>query len=276
MEIGEKIKELRKLNNLSQDSFAEAIGVSRQSVIKWESGKATPKSDVLIVISKTFNIDINELIENNVEGINEYNKPPYRKYIYFKKDYIKLSPIRYIPWTIYFLAIIIYVILAFVLNQKLMLFLLCMLIFVVLGFMVYFIYDLINLKLYKKRMDMSSISPEYKVYIENEKNLIIKYNDAIIYDIDKSLILGAKAYINNTVYDYINYSSDIRLSGRVGILIYDKLNSNPYKLEFDLIKYSRRTNQYNVITYIENINKTLGIINKGGFLHLLLILINVL
>lgn len=262
MEIGEKIKELRKLNNLSQDSFAEAIGVSRQSVIKWESGKATPKSDVLIVISKTFNIDINELIENNVEGTNEYNKTPYRKYIYFKKDYIKLSPIRYIPWTIYFLAIIIYVILAFVLNQKLMLFLLCMLIFVVLGFMVYFIYDLINLKLYKKRMDMSSISPEYKVYIENEKNLIIKYNDAIIYDIDKSLILGAKAYINNTVYDYINYSSDIRLSGRVGILIYDKLNTNPYKLEFDLIKYSRRTNQYNVITYIENINKTLGIINK--------------
>ena len=82
MEIGEKIKELRKRNNLSQDSFAEAIGVSRQSVIKWESGKATPKSDVLIVISKTFNIDINELIENNVEGINEYNKPPYRKYIY--------------------------------------------------------------------------------------------------------------------------------------------------------------------------------------------------
>ena len=38
MGISEKITELRKKSGLSQEAFAEKIGVSRQSVSKWESG----------------------------------------------------------------------------------------------------------------------------------------------------------------------------------------------------------------------------------------------
>jgi transcriptional regulator with XRE-family HTH domain len=38
MDLSEKILKLRKANNLSQEQLAERLGVSRQSISKWESG----------------------------------------------------------------------------------------------------------------------------------------------------------------------------------------------------------------------------------------------
>lgn len=41
--ISEKIRELRKKSNLSQESLAEKLGVSRQAVTKWETGVSQTK-----------------------------------------------------------------------------------------------------------------------------------------------------------------------------------------------------------------------------------------
>lgn len=38
MTMGEKIRQLRKEKGLTQDALAEALGISRQAVAKWESG----------------------------------------------------------------------------------------------------------------------------------------------------------------------------------------------------------------------------------------------
>ena len=43
MDIGEKILQLRKANNLTQEQLAERLDVTRQSISKWESGQAVPK-----------------------------------------------------------------------------------------------------------------------------------------------------------------------------------------------------------------------------------------
>lgn len=43
MKFGENLKKLRKSKKLSQESLAEKIGVSRQSVSKWECGLSFPK-----------------------------------------------------------------------------------------------------------------------------------------------------------------------------------------------------------------------------------------
>lgn len=45
--IGEKIAELRKQNNMSQEELAEKLGISRQSVSKWESGQSLPDIEKL-------------------------------------------------------------------------------------------------------------------------------------------------------------------------------------------------------------------------------------
>ena len=47
MALSEKLYELRKKSNLSQEQLAEQLGVSRQAVSKWESGKAVPESETL-------------------------------------------------------------------------------------------------------------------------------------------------------------------------------------------------------------------------------------
>ena len=47
MEIGSRIKHLRKQQGLSQEAFAEKLGVSRQSVSKWESGVSLPDIEKL-------------------------------------------------------------------------------------------------------------------------------------------------------------------------------------------------------------------------------------
>ena len=54
--------ELRRAANLSQEEFAERLGVSRQAVSKWERGEAYPDTENLIAISDIFGISIDELL----------------------------------------------------------------------------------------------------------------------------------------------------------------------------------------------------------------------
>lgn len=63
MEISEKIKHIRKANSLSQEKFAEEIGVSRQSIVKYEKGVTTPLTDVLIRICQRFNLSLDYFVK---------------------------------------------------------------------------------------------------------------------------------------------------------------------------------------------------------------------
>ena len=62
MELNTTIAQLRARANLSQEQFAELLGVSRQSVQKWESGASAPELDKLIRIAKHFDISLDTLI----------------------------------------------------------------------------------------------------------------------------------------------------------------------------------------------------------------------
>ena len=52
----------------SQEQLAEQLGVSRQAISKWESGKAVPETDTLISISKYFDVSLDYLMkeENSI------------------------------------------------------------------------------------------------------------------------------------------------------------------------------------------------------------------
>ena len=64
MTLGETIKEQRTAHGLSQETLAEAMGVSRQAVTKWEAGQSAPSSEKLIALAKLFHISLDELIGN--------------------------------------------------------------------------------------------------------------------------------------------------------------------------------------------------------------------
>lgn len=69
MNLGKKIAELRKKNNLSQEELAEKVGVARQTISKWEMGDTTPDINQVKTISKIFNISIDELVDNDINNV---------------------------------------------------------------------------------------------------------------------------------------------------------------------------------------------------------------
>ena len=69
MTFKEKLVKLRKLNKLTQDDFAKAVGVSRQAVYKWESGQSYPEVSKLLEMKVLFNISIDDLLDDNYEVI---------------------------------------------------------------------------------------------------------------------------------------------------------------------------------------------------------------
>ena len=62
MELGEKLRELRKSRGLTQEELAEALYVSRTAVSKWESGRGCPSIDSLKEISAYFSVTVDELL----------------------------------------------------------------------------------------------------------------------------------------------------------------------------------------------------------------------
>ena len=63
MEISEKVLQLRKANNLTQEELAEKLNVSRQSVSKWESGQTIPELEKLIALSEVFQVTTDYLLK---------------------------------------------------------------------------------------------------------------------------------------------------------------------------------------------------------------------
>lgn len=69
MKLGEKILSYRKKLGLSQEELGAKVGVSRQTVSKWEIGQTIPELEKMILLSKEFETTIDELVkdENEIE-----------------------------------------------------------------------------------------------------------------------------------------------------------------------------------------------------------------
>jgi len=65
LQIGEKLKELRHSSGVTQDRLAEVLGVSSQSVSRWELGICYPDLELLPVIANYFDITLDDLVGMN-------------------------------------------------------------------------------------------------------------------------------------------------------------------------------------------------------------------
>ena len=63
--IAERIKKYRKLRDITQDALAQALGVSPQSISKWECGDGYPDITLLPSIANFFEVTVVELIGND-------------------------------------------------------------------------------------------------------------------------------------------------------------------------------------------------------------------
>ena len=79
MTLGEKLSKLRKEYNYTQEQLADILGVSRQSISKWESDIAFPETDKLIKMGKLFECSMDYLLNNEItekNGINTNDAVP--------------------------------------------------------------------------------------------------------------------------------------------------------------------------------------------------------
>ena len=69
MNLENKILELRKKNNLSQEQLAEKVGVARQTISKWELGETSPDIKQAKELSNIFNVSLDELTGNDIKDV---------------------------------------------------------------------------------------------------------------------------------------------------------------------------------------------------------------
>ena len=67
MDIGNKIKEYRKMLNMSQDELALKVFVSRQTISNWETSKSYPDIKSLIMLSNIFHVTLDDFIKGDIE-----------------------------------------------------------------------------------------------------------------------------------------------------------------------------------------------------------------
>lgn len=66
--IGENLQYLRKKKNLTQEALAERVGVSRQTIAKWESGESTPDLEMAGGLSRELEVPLDELVNTPLNG----------------------------------------------------------------------------------------------------------------------------------------------------------------------------------------------------------------
>ena len=77
MTLGQRLYEMRKAKGLSQEKTAEILGVTRQTISKWETDQTTPDFDKIIPLCELYNISTDELLKGDIHSINNYNNSRY-------------------------------------------------------------------------------------------------------------------------------------------------------------------------------------------------------
>ena len=83
MTLGQTITRLRTVKGLSQGALAEELGVSRQSVSKWETDASVPELEKLLKMAKLFHVTLDELVTG--EPFTPPEAPPPQVVIVEKK-----------------------------------------------------------------------------------------------------------------------------------------------------------------------------------------------
>ena len=74
MNFNEKLIELRKSKHLSQEELGHEIGVSRQTISKWESGQSYPDFQRLVLLSDYYGLSLDEFVRNlDVQDVRDKN-----------------------------------------------------------------------------------------------------------------------------------------------------------------------------------------------------------
>lgn len=102
MKFGDNLKNLRKKKKISQESLAEKVGVSRQSVSKWECSESYPNMDNIFKLCDIFHCKINDLVHEELTDINSLDEDIKMNVVKLKKE--KQNKVKGLSKAIYIIA----------------------------------------------------------------------------------------------------------------------------------------------------------------------------
>lgn len=71
MKFANNLHYLRKRDKVTQEALADELGVSRQSVSKWETGEAYPETDKLIMLCDIFGVSLDDMLRSDLAGATQ-------------------------------------------------------------------------------------------------------------------------------------------------------------------------------------------------------------
>ena len=198
MKFGENLKNIRKSKNISQEYLAEKLGVSRQSVSKWETGENFPSMNNIMCLCEIFKCKINDLVHEDFTDIESLDSEIKESVVKFKKE--KQIKVKLISKIIYIMANIV--------NK------------IFIGVAVLISIMILALPFIGKSARISGTD----LLISNVKVASITTYGELAYE-----------YINNHSFDEIIFHAEILLVGRlISIVCIAKVFENLYKLFFNI------------------------------------------
>lgn len=198
MKFGENLKNIRKSKNISQEYLAEKLGVSRQSVSKWETGENFPSMNNIMCLCEIFKCKINDLVHEDFTDIESLDSEIKESVVKFKKK--KQIKVKLISKIIYIMANIV--------NK------------IFIGVAVLISIMILALPFIGKSARISGTD----LLISNVKVASITTYGELAYE-----------YINNHSFDEIIFHAEILLVGSlISIVCIAKVFENLYKLFFNI------------------------------------------
>ncbi len=98
IKLADRLVELRKEHKLSQEALAEKLGLSRQSISKWERAEASPDTDNLIALAEVYGITLDQLLGNEKEQTEpkQETQPEQSKKQIKGKNNLKKAPLLFL------------------------------------------------------------------------------------------------------------------------------------------------------------------------------------
>lgn len=72
--FGDRLRELRKNNNLTQDDIAKMFNVTNNAVYSWEVGKSQPSMEIIVALAKYFNVTTDYLLGLNQDDLDKIER----------------------------------------------------------------------------------------------------------------------------------------------------------------------------------------------------------
>ena len=82
MNFGDRLKQIRADQGLSQEQLAEKIGVSRQAITKWETNRGLPDVENMIILAEIFKVTLDELILERMNTAEPQQEISYSETVY--------------------------------------------------------------------------------------------------------------------------------------------------------------------------------------------------